>query len=137
MEVSSSSSYSSIAKVLPLVFSMMLPSHFPTSMMISTKTWQYLNPPCNFGSNRHFSYFHGSEGCQKWVESKNIPKWLVKLALSKKKMAKLLEECRSKFEQAVKEQITQCSEQPTQELLAKIEDSIDQEIEGLSAIDQL
>jgi molecular chaperone DnaK len=81
--------------------------------------------------------FMGRRAAKKWVESKNIPKWLVKLALSKKKMAKLLEECRSKFEQAVKEQITQCSEQPTQELLAKIEDSIDQEIEGLSAIDQL
>jgi len=81
--------------------------------------------------------FVGWKTAKKWVESRDIPKRLLQLALHKRKMTRLLKKCRSEFEQAIKEQITVSSKKPIQELLTKIEDSIDREIEGLSAIDQL
>ena len=81
--------------------------------------------------------FIGLRAAKRWVESRDIPKWLVRLALRERRMTKLLKRYRSEFEQAIKEQITASSEKPIQELLAKIADSIDREIECLSAIDQL
>ncbi len=79
----------------------------------------------------------GKRAAREWIESKNLPRAIVKVMLRKKKMAKLLKEGCLKFQNAIKEKITECSKETRKKFLAKIEESVDREIECLSAIDQL
>lgn len=81
--------------------------------------------------------FVGIEAIREWLESKELPGGLVKNLLSESKMTEMLKEGREKFRDTIRDQVGACSEKPVQELLGKIEQNIDREIDCLTAIDQI
>ena len=83
------------------------------------------------------SIFIGREAVRDWVESKELSPGMAQFILSEDKMTKILKEGREKFKEAISGQVSACCEQPVQDLLGKIEENVDKEIECLTAIDQI
>ena len=79
----------------------------------------------------------GKEVAREKVESVDLPVRLVKLALSEKKVRRLLEEGRETLGETITNEVWEVVEQPMQALLEKIEEKVEKEIGSLSAIDQL
>ena len=81
--------------------------------------------------------FVGRRAARRRVEKANLPKRIVRLMLTERRLNRLLLEGREKLEDTIKREVQGKFEQSFGELMGKIEEGIEKEINSLSVIDQL